>query len=114
MGYEQLPTSNPLAPIAPKLLSQNRRSAVYRAPIRWPVWATRKPLTSALLKKSGANPGRQGKHPIRLLNPIASHLSVMRRSSLLGSLLQVLEVQPSIPQSPRARVFELGGCLLER
>ncbi len=43
---------------------------------------------------------------IKLLNPIASHLSVMR-SSLLGSLLQVLKFNLD-RKAPRVRVFELG------
>ena len=42
-------------------------------------------------------------NPIKLLNPIASQMSVMR-SSLLGSLLQVLQVQPRPQGRARARV----------
>ena len=44
--------------------------------------------------------------PIRLLNPITSHMSVMR-SSLLGSLLQVLKFNVD-RKAQRVRVFELG------
>jgi len=44
--------------------------------------------------------------PIKLLNPIASQLSVMR-SSLLGSLLSVLKFNTD-RKAARVRVFELG------
>ncbi|MGG4603954.1 phenylalanine--tRNA ligase subunit beta [Paenalcaligenes sp. Me131] len=44
--------------------------------------------------------------PVRLLNPIASHLAVMR-SSLLGGLLANIEYNAKHRQ-PRVRVFELG------
>ena len=48
--------------------------------------------------------------PIKLLNPIASQMSVMR-SSLLGSLLQVLKFNLD-RKAQRVRVFELGRVFL--
>jgi phenylalanyl-tRNA synthetase beta chain len=45
-------------------------------------------------------------NPIKLLNPIASQMNVMR-SSLLGSLLQVLKFNQD-RKAPRVRVFEIG------
>jgi phenylalanyl-tRNA synthetase beta chain len=45
--------------------------------------------------------------PIRLLNPIAAPLAVMR-SSLLGSLLQVLKTNLARKAAARVRVFELA------
>ena len=45
-------------------------------------------------------------HPIRVLNPIAAPLSVMR-SSLLGSLIGVLATNLA-RKAPRVRVFEIG------
>jgi phenylalanyl-tRNA synthetase beta chain len=48
--------------------------------------------------------------PIRLLNPIASQMSVMR-SSLIGSLLQVLKFNLD-RKLPRVRAFELGRVFL--
>lgn len=48
--------------------------------------------------------------PIRLLNPIASHLSVMR-SSLMGGLLANIEHNARHRQS-RVRVFELGKVFM--
>ena len=49
-------------------------------------------------------------NPIRLLNPIASQLSVMR-TSLLGSLVDVVRKNHS-RKVPRIRVFELGRVFL--
>jgi phenylalanyl-tRNA synthetase beta chain len=48
--------------------------------------------------------------PIKLLNPIASQMSVMR-SSLIGSLLQVLKFNLD-RKAPQVRVFELGRVFL--
>jgi phenylalanyl-tRNA synthetase beta chain len=45
---------------------------------------------------------------VRLLNPIASQMSVMR-SSLLGSLLDVLKHNVD-RRASRVRVFEVGAC----
>jgi phenylalanyl-tRNA synthetase beta chain len=49
-------------------------------------------------------------NPIRLLNPIASQMSVMR-SSLIGSLLQVVKFNAD-RKADRVRVFELGRVFL--
>jgi phenylalanyl-tRNA synthetase beta chain len=49
-------------------------------------------------------------NPIRLLNPIASQMSVMR-SSLIGSLLQVVKFNAD-RRADRVRVFELGRVFL--
>ena len=45
-------------------------------------------------------------HPIQVLNPIASHMAVMR-SSLMGSLLQVARFNLD-RKTHRVRVFEVG------
>ncbi len=57
---------------------------------RWPRSATRKPSTSASSRRSWERELAGNADPIKLLNPIASQMGVMR-SSLLGSLLQVLK-----------------------
>jgi phenylalanyl-tRNA synthetase beta chain len=50
------------------------------------------------------------RNPIRLLNPIASHQSVMR-TSLIGSLIEVVCKNHS-RKVPRIRVFEIGRVFL--
>src|SRR5208283_1558367 len=47
-------------------------------------------------------------NPIRVLNPIASNLDVMR-SSLLGGLLDTLRTNANRKQD-RVRIFEIGRC----
>jgi phenylalanyl-tRNA synthetase beta chain len=49
-------------------------------------------------------------NPVKLLNPIASQMSVMR-SSLIGSLLQVLRFNLD-RKAERVRVFEIGRVFL--
>src|SRR6202165_4290740 len=49
-------------------------------------------------------------NPIRLLNPIASHQSVMR-TSLIGSLIEVVRKNHS-RKVPRIRIFEVGRVFL--
>jgi phenylalanyl-tRNA synthetase beta chain len=46
--------------------------------------------------------------PVRLANPIASHMSVMR-TTLLGGLVQTLKANLNRGES-RVRVFEIGRC----
>jgi phenylalanyl-tRNA synthetase beta chain len=46
--------------------------------------------------------------PVRVANPIASHMSVMR-TSLLGGLVQTLRANLNRGE-PRVRVFEVGRC----
>src|SRR5205823_590985 len=56
-------------------------------------------------------PGRDANDaPIAVLNPIASHLDVMR-TTLLGGLIDVLHTNLSRRQD-RVRVFEVGRCFL--
>ncbi len=109
VGYNNLPTTPPLAPITPKLRAESRRSS----------FAVRREL-AALGYQETINFSFVEEHwekelagnaaPIKLLNPIASHLSVMR-SSLLGSLLQVLKFNLD-RKAGRVRVFELGRVFL--
>jgi phenylalanyl-tRNA synthetase beta chain len=48
--------------------------------------------------------------PVRLANPIASHMSVMR-TTLLGGLVQTLRANLNRAEE-RVRVFELGRCFM--
>ncbi|HZQ62800.1 MAG TPA: phenylalanine--tRNA ligase subunit beta, partial [Casimicrobiaceae bacterium] len=54
-------------------------------------------------------PGRDARHaPIRVLNPIASQLDVMR-TTLAGGLIEVLRTNLA-QREERVRVFEVGRC----
>jgi phenylalanyl-tRNA synthetase beta chain len=109
IGYDKLPHTPPQAPVVPKTRPESQRSA----------FAVRRQLAALGYQETinysfvderwerelAGNPA-----PIKLLNPIASQMGVMR-SSLLGSLLQVLKFNLD-RKAARVRVFELGRVFL--
>ncbi|HEY0201147.1 MAG TPA: phenylalanine--tRNA ligase subunit beta, partial [Burkholderiaceae bacterium] len=109
VGYNQLPTTPPLAPIVAKLRPEAQRSryAVRRALAALGYQET---INFSFVEQRWEEELAGNPAPIRLLNPIASQMSVMR-SSLLGSLLQVLKFNLD-RKAPRVRLFELGRVFL--
>ena len=109
VGYNKLPHTPPQAPITAKIGSEAQRSpfAVRR------VLATlgyQETINFSFVEERWEHELAGNPSPIKLLNPIASQMSVMR-SSLLGSLLQVLHFNQA-RKAPRVRVFELGRVFL--
>ncbi len=109
VGYNNLPDTPPLAPITAKIRPEAERSA----------FAVRRVLASlgyqetinfSFVEERWEHELAGNANPIKLLNPIASQMSVMR-SSLLGSLLQVLKFNLD-RKAPRVNVFELGRVFL--
>ena len=109
VGYNNLPHSPPLAPISAKIRDEAQRSS----------FAVRRSLASkgyqetinfSFVEERWEHELAGNPNPIKLLNPIASQMSVMR-SSLLGSLLQVLKFNLD-RKTQRVRVFELGRVFL--
>ncbi|MGV3682007.1 MAG: phenylalanine--tRNA ligase subunit beta [Acidovorax sp.] len=109
VGYNNLPTTPPLAPITPKLPVEATRSpfAVRRLLAGLGYQET---INFSFVEERWENELAGNAQPIKLLNPIASQMSVMR-SSLLGSLLQVLKFNLD-RRAERVRVFELGRVFL--
>lgn len=105
IGYNQLPTTPPLAPITARLPSESRRS---RFAVRRLLAALgyQETINFSFVEERWEKELAGNADPIRLLNPIASQMNVMR-SSLLGSLLQVLKYNLD-RKAERVRVFELG------
>ncbi len=105
IGYQQLPTTPPLAPITARLPAENRRSrfAVRRLLAGLGYQET---INFSFVEAHWERDLAGNADPIKLLNPIASQMSVMR-SLLLGSLLQVLKFNLD-RKAERVRVFELG------
>jgi phenylalanyl-tRNA synthetase beta chain len=105
VGFDKLPTSPPNAPIFDKLRPESKRSphTVRRnlAALGYQETINFSFVPLAWESELAANPD-----PIRLLNPIASNMDVMR-SSLMGSLLQVLKFNLD-RRADRVRVFEMG------
>jgi phenylalanyl-tRNA synthetase beta chain len=109
VGYNNLPTTPPLAPITAKIRSEAERSpfAVRRALAALGYQET---INFSFVEERWERELAGNADPIKLLNPIASQMSVMR-SSLVGSLLQVLKFNLD-RRAQRVRVFELGRVFL--
>jgi phenylalanyl-tRNA synthetase beta chain len=109
VGYQNLPHTPPLGPITAKLRPESQRSsfAVRRTLAAQGYQET---INFSFVEEAWEHCLAGNANPIKLLNPIASQMSVMR-SSLMGSLLQVLKFNQARKQS-RVRVFELGRVFL--
>ena len=109
VGYNELPQTPPLAPVTARIRPEAQLSPFalrhaladrgYQETINFSF------VEERWEHELGGNP-----NPIKLLNPIASQMSVMR-SSLIGSLLQVLKFNLD-RKAQRVRVFELGRVFL--
>jgi phenylalanyl-tRNA synthetase beta chain len=108
-GFERIPAHPPRAPARMSALPEARR----------PLHAVRERLAARdyqeVINFSFVEPQWETDlageaNPIRLLNPIASQLSVMR-TSLIGSLVENLRYNQARRQ-PRIRVFEIGRVFL--
>ncbi|WP_427911881.1 phenylalanine--tRNA ligase subunit beta [Ramlibacter sp. MMS24-I3-19] len=109
IGYQNLPTTPPLAPITAKLPPESRRS---RFALRRQLAALgfQETINFSFVEERWERELAGNADPIRLLNPIASQMGVMR-SSLLGSLLHVLRFNLD-RKAERVRVFEVGRVFL--
>ncbi|MDD5335066.1 MAG: phenylalanine--tRNA ligase subunit beta [Rhodoferax sp.] len=109
VGYNNLPQTPPVAPITAKIRTEAQRSpfAVRRAIAGLGYQET---INFSFVEARWEQELAGNPDPIKLLNPIASQMSVMR-SSLLGSLLQVLKFNLD-RKTQRVRVFELGRVFL--
>ncbi|MDM7463823.1 MAG: phenylalanine--tRNA ligase subunit beta, partial [Tepidimonas taiwanensis] len=105
IGYDRLPDAPPLAPVVPRVRPEAQRSphALRRQLAQLGYQET---INFSFVEERWERDYAGNADPIRLLNPIASHLSVMR-SSLIGSLLAALKYNTD-RRVPRARLFEIG------
>jgi phenylalanyl-tRNA synthetase beta chain len=109
IGYEQLPHTPPQAPVVPKSRVEAQRSpfAVRR---QLAALGYQETINYSFVDERWEHELAGNPNPIKLMNPIASQMGVMR-SSLLGSLLQVLKFNLD-RKAERVRVFELGRVFL--
>ena len=109
IGYARLPTTPPVAPITARLPPEGRRS---RFAVRRLLAALgyQETINFSFVEEAWERDLAGNADPIRLLNPIASQMSVMR-SSLVGSLLQALRFNLD-RKAERVRVFELGRVFM--
>ena len=109
VGYEQLPSTPPLAPITARIRPESERSP-FAARRAVSALGYQETINFSFVDARWERELAGNSDPIRLLNPIASHLGVMR-SSLLGSLLQVLKFNLD-RKATRVNVFEVGRVFL--
>jgi phenylalanyl-tRNA synthetase beta chain len=105
IGYAQLPATPPLAPVTARVRPESRRSAfaVRRALAALDYQET---INYSFVEARWEQELAGNADPIRVLNPIAAPLAVMR-SSLIGSLIAVQRYNLARKAS-RVRVFEVG------
>jgi phenylalanyl-tRNA synthetase beta chain len=109
VGYNNLPTAAPLAPITARVPLEARRSN-FAVRHRLAALGYQETINFSFVEAHWEHELAGNADPIKLLNPIASQMSVMR-SSLIGSLLQVLKFNLD-RRAPRVRVFEVGRVFL--
>ena len=109
IGYDRLPATPPLAPVTARARPEGRRSA---NAVRHALAALdyQETIGFSFVEPRWEHELAGNPDPIRVLNPIAAPLSVMR-SSLLGSLVQVLRHNLA-RKAGRVRVFEIGRVFL--
>jgi phenylalanyl-tRNA synthetase beta chain len=109
VGYNNLPTMPPLAPITARVRPESQRSrfAVRRLLAELGYFET---INFSFVEEAWEKELAGNDDPVKLLNPIASQMSVMR-SSLIGSLLQVLRFNLD-RKAERVRVFEVGRVFM--
>ena len=105
VGYDHLPDTPPKAPITARLRPEAQR-APYAVRHRLAHLGYQETINFSFVEERWERELAGNAHPIRLLNPIASHMSVMR-SSLLGSLVAALKFNLD-RKAARVRLFEVG------
>ncbi len=105
IGLHQLPTTPPHAPVASRPRLEARASA---HSVRHALAALgyQETINFSFVEERTEHELGGNNDPIRVLNPIASQLAVMR-SSLIGSLVGVLKTNLA-RRATRVRVFEIG------
>jgi phenylalanyl-tRNA synthetase beta chain len=109
LGYETLPSTSPLARILPRVRSESQRDldAVRH---RMATLDYQETINFSFVDERWETELSGNPNPVRLVNPMASQMAVMR-SSLLGSLIGVLKFNLSRKAS-RVRIFEAGRAFL--
>ena len=105
LGFGRLPDTPPIAPVTARARLESSRSshAVRRAVAALDYQET---INFSFVEARWEQELAGNADPIKVLNPIAAPLAVMR-SSLVGSLVQILRNNLA-RKAPRVRIFEIG------
>ncbi len=109
VGYNNLPATPPLAPIRARVRSESQQGR-FAVRHRLADLGYQETINFSFVEAAWERDLAGNADPVKLLNPIASQMSVMR-SSLMGSLLNVLKYNLD-RKAPRVRVFEVGRVFL--
>jgi phenylalanyl-tRNA synthetase beta chain len=104
-GYDKLPDTAPLAPVTARLRVESQRS-VHALRRLLAALDYQETIAYSFVEERWERELAGNTDPIRVLNPIAAPLAVMR-SSLIGSLVATLRHNLS-RRAARVRVFEIG------
>ncbi len=106
-GYDHVPSDPPRSSLAMVRLHEGERS---RFDLRHLLAALgyQEVVNYSFVAEEWERDFAANERPVRLANPIASHMSVMR-TTLLGGLVQTLRANLNRGET-RARLFEIGRC----
>jgi phenylalanyl-tRNA synthetase beta chain len=104
-GYDKLPSTPPLAPVTALVRAESQRS-VHALRRMLAALDYQETIAYSFVEERWERELAGNADPIRVLNPIAAPLAVMR-SSLVGSLVATLRHNLA-RRAPRVRVFEVG------
>ena len=104
-GYDKLPSSAPLAPITARVRPESQRSA-FALRRTLAAQGYQETIAYSFVEERWERELAGNADPIRVLNPIAAPLAVMR-SSLIASLVATLRHNLA-RRAPRVRIFEVG------
>ncbi|MGC4060586.1 MAG: phenylalanine--tRNA ligase subunit beta [Aquabacterium sp.] len=105
IGFDKLPQRAPKAPVTSQVPPEAQRS-LYAVRRSVAARGYQEAITFSFVEEKWEADFAGNTDPIRVLNPIASPLAVMR-SSLIGSLVEVLKTNLS-RKADRVRIFEVG------
>jgi len=105
-GFENIPAKPPVAEHAMKIAPENTRS-IFAVRHQLADLGYQEVVNMSFVEASWEQDFNGNDSPIKLQNPIASQLSVMR-SSLVGSLVAIVRYNLN-RKAPRVRVFEVGA-----
>ena len=105
LGFNSLPDTAPRAPITARVRAESQRSP-HAVRHRLAALDYLETINFSFVEARWEHELAGNPDPIRVLNPIASPLSVMR-SSLIGSLVNTLRYNLA-RKAPRVRLFEIG------
>ena len=106
-GYEHVPAVPPRAAVPMLAIAEGVRD---RFALRHQLAALgyQEVISYSFVSEEWERDFAQNAQPVRLANPIAAHMSVMR-TTLIGGLVQALRGNLNRGE-PRVRVFEIGRC----